>query len=234
MKRHILCSLLVLSISGNLLAAASKYKFQPVVAQMHEHFNKQSCDDAEATLRAQGRLAEGELASGAVPGIYYGLKDLGYQGFADANQAVIEQSLKVITCVDGPTDELIWWSYPLAVAARSAFQAAAAQPDNVDLWVNELKIFSRALLDMARRSPYTQKFKPAIKIADRIAANHGIEGTEEEVAAIAAFQMVVPIRFNQRFEAMNLNVATFQAFMARVPAVFAELEQEATDHLAWP
>ncbi len=208
-------------ISGTMFAADSRHvAFYAPVAAMHKAVVTKQCADAETMLRDQKKIAEGEQATGTVATIYYGLRDLGYQAFADANRPVIQRSWEILDLFSYPFAA----HNPATMAAADAFLAAAANPDDVDLWVRELKWFSSALIMLARNS--NSKFALRIKISDRIALNHDVVGTVEEHAELAAHQMTVPIRFNQRFAAMKENVDTFRAFVARVPAVFAELEEE--------
>lgn len=214
-------TVLALLIAGNLLAASEGRRMQlhPTVAAMHLHFAKTHYNDAANRLRAQNKIdADFGEPSGLVPELYRDLIQ-GYQPFLDNNRDVEAKALQILDLFEQPVSE----DEPEIKAAADAFDIAAADPDNVDLWANELELFSEALRLQAQRSPHTRGFDLCIKISDRIVANHGIDGTPEARLEIAAHQMAIPGRFNQRFTAMKENTATFQAFAAKAPEVFARL-----------
>lgn len=214
-------TIFVVLITGSMSAASAERRMQlhPTVAGMHLKFATQHYNDAASTLRAQNKIdADFGEPSGLVPDLYRDLIQ-GYQPFLDTNRDVEAEALRILDLFEQPVPE----DKPEIKAAADAFDAAAADPTNTELWATELELFSIALMQLAKSSPHTRDFDLRVKISDRIVANHGIEGTPAARREIAAHQMAIPGRFNQRFAAMKENPATFQAFVAKAPEVFARL-----------
>lgn len=214
--------LLLLAVGVPLLGAAEDnrvrgFKFCQQVQDMYKPVIVASCDRAEKILRDKGLIGEGESATGTMATIYYDLKRLGYQGYYDAHQDTAQQAWQIIDQFK-LNDENVYTD-----TAAWAFNEACKDPQDVDGWLYELSVFSFALVQLAESMPGAEKFKCNIFVAERIANNHGIFGTQEEHDAIAAFQMAVPIAFHRRFVAMK-DEKTIQTFMQGVPQVFANLQ----------
>lgn len=164
---------------------------------------------------AQAQVSDGEL-SGTVPELYAEILEKGYQAFLDTYRDIEQRALEILDLFNNPVAE----DLPEVKAAADAFDAAAGDPTNVDLWVDEFKLFSVAILKLVN-SRDIKGFKAHPETAERIILNNKLNATAEERIEIAGHMAAVTARFSQRYNIMGDE--TFVAFRKKVATVVATL-----------
>lgn len=200
-----------LCVSVFVQGTERRLELEPVPTLSHESVIKDGYEFAQANV------PDGEL-SGTVPELYREILEKGYQGFLDSNREIEQRTLEILDLFNNPVSE----DTPEIKAAADAFDLAVADPNNVDLWLKEFELFSKALINLVKsRQIGPCKLHP--QTAQRIILNNKLQATPEERIEIGAHMAAVTGRFSQRYRAMNEE--TFVAFRARAAAVIAALVQ---------
>lgn len=185
----------------------------PKIDALHKQIAHQSYNAAAEQL--------GSTPTGTIADFYAQLIEHGFNGVLEQEPALAAKTLAVLNEFHPEA------TMAEAQAAALAFEQAKKDPKNLDAWMDEFTPFSIAMMKLAQHK--ADRFTPHPWIAQRIAVNNNIFGTDEERTAIAAHILAVTVRFNQRFVAMNEDMEVFGAFIQRVKDSTAQLAIPAKD-----
>lgn len=182
MKRSLLV-ISFLSSSLSLFGAVDRVQFAPVVAD----WGLQQFVNRCAALKASPVIPEK---------LKQDIAEKGWQGFLDANPNIVAQAFHYLVLFDMASKSEPENEFPGVKAAEDAFDVAAADPQNVDLWKEEYALFKQAW-------SYFAQLQARI-LAKRV---HGVVPAQEEAEAwyieFGALFAASLIRMNRRHQLMG-------------------------------
>jgi hypothetical protein len=208
-------SLMVLFLGSTLSlfgAVDRKLHLDPAPTGMHEHIARISYQKAKDAIG-------GEL-TGTVAEFYAAIIKHGYQNFLDNNPDIEQRTLEIMDIFQAPVSE----KKPLVKAAVDAYACVLNDPQNIDLWLQELEAFSDALIDLARSLVTLPSFKALADVTQRLIDNNGVSAEPKQRIEMVSCMVAVTARFTQRYLAMGAEA--FEEFKKRAPEVIQRLAQK--------
>lgn len=189
LNKYVLVGALCLStLAINAQPAERHLQLVDLVIAFAEALVKQSYIEA---------LAEVDTLHGTVPDLYTELTTHGYRTFLANNPEIEQEALRLLDRFANSADEIAEIQ-----AAAAAWNKAISDPQNINGWLHELRLFSLALMKVASDNvDATLVIHPQTK--ERIYLNNGKFVSAEERIKMGSYMVVTIARHSQRYMAMG-------------------------------